>query len=111
MTNILVTIETDAETALKWVGTEAEDALKALGSGLGVIVKTVEPTIYKQLQAEVTSFVSQAESAGSIEDIEQDFLEHLESTGSELWKDASSLQGPILQLLISVAKGALLAAL
>lgn len=111
MANILVTIETDVVADLKWLGGEAVDAVKALGKGMAVIVKTVEPTLYAQLDAEVSSFVSAAESAGSIEDIEQDLLEHLESTASDLWQDATSLKGPVLQLLIATAKGALLAAL
>jgi hypothetical protein len=116
--NIFLTIETDAETAAKWVVAEvkagASAAASAINSGLTAvaglvmpIIEKAEPTVFADITAAVTSFLTSAGSAGSLEDLEQLFLESLEAAESALLAEAKSLEGPILQAIIALVKAAL----
>jgi hypothetical protein len=113
---IILELESDAETALKWLGTEAKAGLVAVEELAMPLIEAAEPTVIAEVKAGVTAFLSALASVnsptlgGAIEDIMQAFIEDLESTGSTLLPTVQSLASSILQAIIALAKAAVAAA-
>jgi hypothetical protein len=106
MTSILLTIETDAKEALKWVEGEVAAGLTAVGQLVLPIVNAAEPGLVAAVKSAAETFLASLRRVGSIDDLEQDFIEFLEFTGSTLVKDVEALEGPILQAIIALVKAA-----
>jgi hypothetical protein len=106
MTSILVTIETDAEAALKWARAEASAGLAAVAGLVMPIIRAAAPTLIADVKAGVEAVLGDVGRIGSIDDLEQDFIERLEATGSTLLSAVETLEGPILQAVIALVKAA-----
>ncbi len=103
---IILEIEADAVAAVTWLETQAAAGLAAVAGLVRPIITAAEPTVIADVKAAVEAFLTAAGHAGSIDDLEQDFLEMLESAGSALLEEAVGLEGPILQAIIALVKAA-----
>ena len=106
MTSIIVTIETDAENAVKWAESKIEGGLTSLSELFMPFIAAAEPVVIADVKNAVAQFLTAAEAGGSLEDLEQDFLEALETGESTILAEAKSLAGPILQAIIALVKAA-----
>ncbi len=106
MTSILVTIEADAEKVGAWLEKEASAGLTAVAGLVLPIIKAAEPTLIADVKTAVEAFLTDVGKAGSIDDLEQAFIESLEVGGAALLKEVETLEGPILQAIIALVKAA-----
>jgi hypothetical protein len=103
------TVEADVGEAVTWVEGETDTALSAIWGVAKPIFVAFEPTLVSGVLAAVTTFLGTAGADvqnGGLDDIEQAFIENLETLGSTLVKDAQSLGSNVLQALIGLAKEA-----
>jgi hypothetical protein len=105
---VVSTIETDLTNAFHTLEGDAETALTAIWNAAKPVFIAFEPTLVSAVLTALTAFLTTAKAdviAGDFGDIEQAFLEDLETTGSTLLGGAQSLGSNLLGVLIGLAKG------
>jgi hypothetical protein len=104
-------VETKIEQAVTWVEGETDTALTAVWNAAEPLFIAFEPTLIQDTLGGIETFLTNAEADvknGELGDIEQAFIENLETTGSALLTDiktlSSSAGSSLLQVLIGLVK-------
>lgn len=110
MTDIIDTIGADLKAFGNWAKTEVQDAWTTIWNTTKVVFTGIEPTLVSGVLTELTSFLQTAEDDiknGEIGDIEDAFMNYLETEKTALFADADTLGSDLLQALIGMAKATL----